>query len=111
MPANFKFYLNKASEKSVVIMMTSDTNATIQVSAPVLGSEDDTNIIGTMFTVKTWNKDAYGNEWVTFENFFQFFDNSGLPTNSTLQLSFTFFNQTTGVENVTEKFLMVKRRS
>jgi hypothetical protein len=102
MPANFKFYVDKASEQAVVIMMTSDTNATTQVSAPVLGSEDDTDIIGTLFAVKTWNKDAYGNQWATFEWYVQFFDNSGLPTNSTLQLSFTFFNQTTGVENPTE---------
>lgn len=103
MPANFKFYVNNASEKSVVIMMTSDSNATTQVSAPVLGSEDDTDIIGTLFAVKTWNKDAYGNELSTFEWYIQFFDNSGLPTNSTLKLLFTWFNQTTGVENPTEK--------
>lgn len=102
MPAKLKFYVNEDNEQAVVIMMTSDTNATTQVSIPVLGSEDDTDIIGTLFTIKTWNKDAYGNEWVTFEANIQFFDNSGFPTNSTLQLNFTFFNETNGTINPTE---------
>lgn len=101
MPANFKFYVDKASEQ-VVVISTSDSNATTQVSAPVLGSEDKTDIIGTLFAIKIWNKDAYGNEWANSQWYIQFFDNSGLPTNSTLKLFDALFNQTTGKENPTE---------
>jgi hypothetical protein len=59
MPSNFNFYVNKSSEKSVLVI-DQPTYKVTQGSATVLGSQTDSNVIGSVLFTKTWNQDASG---------------------------------------------------
>lgn len=101
MPSNFNFYVNKSSEKSVLVI-DQPTYKVTQGSATVLGSQTDSNVIGSVLFTKTWNQDASGSSQASFEWKIVFNNNTSLPQNSILNLNFEFKDQTTGSNNPTE---------
>jgi hypothetical protein len=106
MPASFTCYVNKASE--VIVDSSSELPITLNgkgitlVSAPILGSKHDSDVIGTMMISKLYTEDNIGNKLATFTYTLKFNADSDLPSSpfsDVLCLTEKLYNNFTIPEN------------